>query len=73
MWPLRCTSLQLYAATQRGLHGGEVVGPRFYLWGSPVIETDGHCALGAFTAEQCKQQDLDALWAQSEWLSGVSF
>ena len=37
--------IQLYAATEKNLKGGEVVGPRFLMFGTPVVETSGVCQL----------------------------
>lgn len=65
---------QLYAAVQPGLTGGELVGPRFYMFGSPVLETTAFCQLDPKgTTPFCSQTDLDTLWAQSEALSGVRY
>lgn len=62
---------QLYAATHSSLKGGEVVGPRFLMFGTPVVESWEFCQLGA--DDRCEQEDLDTLWVESERLSGFSY
>mmetsp|Transcript_28894 Transcript_28894/g.33236 ORF Transcript_28894/g.33236 Transcript_28894/m.33236 type:complete len:353 (-) Transcript_28894:560-1618(-) len=65
---------QLYAATSSSLGGGEVIGPRFVMFGSPVVETAGVCQLGpSEAAGSCKQTDLDSLWEESERLAGFTY
>jgi hypothetical protein len=36
---------QLYAALSDDVKGGELVGPRFLLFGSPILETTEFCQL----------------------------
>eukprot|EP00588_Corethron_pennatum_P004855 CAMPEP_0194284324 /NCGR_PEP_ID=MMETSP0169-20130528/27333_1 /TAXON_ID=218684 /ORGANISM="Corethron pennatum, Strain L29A3" /LENGTH=356 /DNA_ID=CAMNT_0039030109 /DNA_START=98 /DNA_END=1168 /DNA_ORIENTATION=- len=65
---------QLYAATESPLEGGEVVGPRFFMIGTPVVETSEFCQLGSHpSAGRCSQGDLDTLWAESERLAGFIY
>jgi len=64
---------QLYGATESNLQGGELVGPRFFMVGSPVIETTEHCDMTSTSGNQCKQQHLDALWSLSEQLTNVKY
>lgn len=65
---------QLMAAFEKTLKGGELVGPKYYMFGSPVIETSGFCELdGKKDNYLCSQANLDALWEQSEVLTGVIY
>jgi len=64
---------QLYAATDKGLKGGEVIGPRWGIFGAPAVETSESCQLGPSGADRCAQGDLDALWTLSERLSAFTY
>ena len=68
---------QLYAALQPHLVGGETVGPKYVSFGRAVIETDKFCDLGInainFRAEFCNADQLDALWKQSEAITGIVY
>jgi len=65
---------QLYAATHSPLEGGVVVGPRFLMIGTPVLETTKFCQLAPGpSAGRCEQGDLDTLWAESERLTGFTY
>ena len=68
---------QLYAALHPGLAGGETVGPKYVSFGRAVIETDKFCDLGInamnFRAESCNTSHLDALWKQSESITGIVY
>lgn len=65
---------QLYAAVEADLAGGELIGPKYVMFGSPVVETADFCQLDLKKETPfCTQDDIDALWAQSEVLSGVTY
>ena len=68
---------QLFAALNPDLEGGELIGPKFIAFGAPVIETVKPCDLGfnlaKFKRETCEEKHLEALWKQSEELSGVKY
>ena len=68
---------QLYAALHPYLVGGETVGPKYVSFGRAVIETDKFCDLGInamnFRTESCNTSHLDALWKQSESITGIVY
>ncbi len=63
--PRHGTRSQLRAATDPGLTGGELVGPRFWIRGAPVLEQPAVDATDVQAAE--------LLWELSEYRTGASF
>ena len=68
---------QIFAALNQDLKGGELIGPKFISFGRPIVETFSVCDLGfnptTLLMETCEEKHLDALWKQSEELSGISY
>eukprot|EP00931_Biecheleriopsis_adriatica_P124509 TRINITY_DN99648_c0_g1_i1.p1 TRINITY_DN99648_c0_g1~~TRINITY_DN99648_c0_g1_i1.p1 ORF type:complete len:334 (-),score=46.51 TRINITY_DN99648_c0_g1_i1:65-1066(-) len=61
---------QLFAAVDTTLTGGELIGPKYFMFGSPVVETSEFCDLGS---SKCEEAHVESLWQLSEKLTGVSY
>lgn len=61
---------QLFAAVDTSLTGNELIGPKYFMFGSPVVETSDFCDLGS---SKCQEDHVQDLWLLSEKLTGVSY